>query len=233
MLSDKYNYTLNGIEHEIILNNTIKIDKTPLNDQILISNKYIIKYINDLLDYNSIEYCFVGESLLGIYIFKGINIFNSTLEICTSDSNFFKLKKLEQSIKDDGFDITFSDKFIKISTIFLNNIKTCIYIYPIENQISDDLLKYNTYNNKTIFHEFYDIYNIKKTAFEEFEVSIPNKIEKVLLSYDFDLDYIVFTNNNNNTKKIIEEIEIKPTITTIIKENINKFISVIKPFIYD
>jgi hypothetical protein len=112
-------------------------------------------------------------------------------------------------------------------------IKTCIYIYPIENQISDDLLKYNTYNNKTIFHEFYDIYNIKKTAFEEFEVSIPNKIEKVLLSYDFDLDYIVFTNNNNNTKKIIEEIEIKPSITTIIKENINKFISVIKPFIYD
>jgi hypothetical protein len=233
MLSDKYNYTLNGIEHEIILNNSIRIDKNPLNDKILVSNKYMVKYINDLLDYNSIEYCFVGQSLLGIYIFKGINIFDSQLEICTSDNNFFKLKKLEEEIKEDGFDITYNNNNICISTIFFDNIKTCIYIYPIENQINDDSLKYTTINNKIILHEFYDIYNIKKTVFEEFEVSIPNKIEKVLQSYDFNLEYIIFTKKKNkNQKKIIEEVEVKPTINTFIKENINKFISIIKPFIY-
>ena len=234
MLSDKYNYTLNGIEHEIILDNSIKIDKNPLNDKILVSNKYMIKYINDLFDYNSIEYCFVGQSLLGIYIFKGINIFDPLLEICTSDNNFFKLKKIEEEIKNDGFDIVFNDHYVKISTIFFDNIKTFLYIYPLENQINDDLLKYNTLNNKTMYHEFYDIYNIKKTTFEEFEVSIPNKIEKVLQSYEFNLEYIIFTKKNNkNQKKIIEEVEIKPTINAFIKENINKFISVIKPFIYN
>lgn len=76
------------------------------------------------------------------------------------------------------------------------------------------------------------IYNIKKTIFEEFEVSIPNKIEKVLQSYDFNLEYIVFTKKNTkNQKNLIEEAEINPTINTFIKENINKFISIIKLFI--
>jgi len=227
MLSDKYNYTLNGIEHEIILNNSIKIDKAPLNDKILVSNKYMIKYINDLLDYHSIDYCFVGQSLLGIYIFKGINIFNPLLEICTSDIHFFKLKKLENEIKNDGFEIFFNDNNnIKISTIFFDNIKTNIYIYPLENQLNSDVLKYNTIHNKSILHEFYDIYNIKKMDFEEFKVSVPNKIEKVLETYDFNLDYIIFTKNKNkDCKTIIEEIEIKSSFNLY-----NKFISIIKPF---
>jgi len=234
MLSDKYNYTLNGIEHEIILNNSIKIDKAPLNDKILVSNKYMVKYINDLMDYHSIEYCFVGESLLGIYIFKGINIFNSLLEICTSDINFFKLKKLEDEIKKDGFEIFFNNNNIRISSIFFDNVKTNIYIYPLENQANSDMLQYNTVHNKLILHEFYDIYNIKKIIFEEFEVSVPNKMEKVLETFDFNLDYIIFTKNKNkDCKKIIEEIEIKPSFNLYIKDGINKFISIVKPFIYN
>jgi hypothetical protein len=233
MLSDKYNYTLNGIEHEIILNNTIKIDKSPINERILVSNKYMVKYINDLFDYHSIEYCFVGESLLGIYTFKGINIFDPLLEICTSNNNFFKLKKIENEIKDDGFDIIFNNNNIIISTIFFHNIKTSIYIYPIESDNNTDLLKYTTFNNNSISHEFYDIFSIKKTTFEEFEVSVPNKIEKVLESYNFNLDYIIFSNNKTkNNKKLIEDIETKSTINNIIKEKIYKFISVIKPLIY-
>ena len=57
------------------------------------------------------------------------------------------------------------------------------------------------------------IYNIKKTIFEEFEVSIPNKIEKVLQSYEFNLEYIVFTKKKTkNQKNLIEEIEINPNI---------------------
>ena len=42
MLNDKYNYTLNGIEHEIILNNNLIINKEPIDEKILISNKYLI-----------------------------------------------------------------------------------------------------------------------------------------------------------------------------------------------
>ena len=233
MLSDKYNYALNGIEHEIILNHTLKIDQKPINEKILVSNKYMIKYINDLFDYNSIEYCFVGNSLLGIYIFNGINIFNPLLEICTSDSNFFKIKKLEDEIKNDGFDIYFNDAYIKFSTIFFDNIKTSIYIYPLESDVHSDVLKYKTYNNVLLSHEFYDIFPIKKNKFEEFDVSIPNKIEKVLESYNFNLNYISFTKKKKDDKKIIEEVEQKITINTILKSNINKFISVIKPFFYN
>ena len=44
-MNDKYNYSLNGIEHEIILNDCLKIDQKPINEKILVSNKYLIKYI--------------------------------------------------------------------------------------------------------------------------------------------------------------------------------------------
>ena len=78
MSKDKYNYSLNGIEHEITLNHNLKIDQKPINEKILVSNKYILKYINDLFDFHSIEYCLVSHALLGVYIFNGINIFNQT-----------------------------------------------------------------------------------------------------------------------------------------------------------
>lgn len=233
MFNEKYNYSLNGIEHEIILNHNLKIDQKPINDKILVSNKYIIKYINDLFDFNSIEYCLISNSLLGVYIFNGINIFNETLEICTLDSNFYKIKKLEEDIINDGFSIEFNENHIKISTIFFEKIKTNIYIYPLENDVNEDILKYVNVNNEYLKHKFYDIFPIKKHNFEEFEVSVPNKIEKVLESYNFDLNYIYFAKKKKNNKIIIEEIEEKKSINTIIKDNINNFISVIKPFFFE
>jgi hypothetical protein len=221
MLSDKYNYSLNGINHEIILNHSLKIDQEPINDKILVSNKYIIKYINDLFDYISLEYCFVGNSLMGIYIFNGINIFNSLIEICILDCNFLKIKKIEDDIKNDGFDIYFNNNYIKISNIFFDNIKVEIFIYLLVSDSDNDLLKYTTINNINISHEFYDIFPIKKTIFEDYEVSVPNKIEKVLETYNFNLNYIIFTKNKCD-KKIIEEIENKKTLNTI-----ERFISII------
>ena len=216
MLNDKYNYNLNGIEHEIILNNTLKIDQQPLNNKILVSNKYMIKYINDLFTYNSIEYCFINNTLLGIYIFNGVNIFNGNIELCISESNLLKLKKIEDDIKSDDFDIKFYEKYIRLSTIFFDNIKVYAYIY-----LLDDLLKYHTQTSKEYAHEFYDIYPIKKSKFEEFEVSVPNKIEKVLETYNFNIDYIIFS--KNKSKQIIEEVEDNSIL--------NKFISIIKPFL--
>jgi len=230
-MKDKYNYSLNGIEHEIILNHNLKIDQKPLNEKILVSNKYLMKYINDLFDYHSIEYIVVGNTLLGVYIFNGINIFNQTLELCTLENNFFKIKKIEHEIKNDDFDIIFNDNYIKISTIFFDNIKSTIYIYPLNNNQNEDSLNYITYNNKLIDHPFYDIFPIKKTNFEEFNISVPNKIDKVLESYNFNLNYIVFTKKKKDNKRIIEEVENKNTINAI-KENLSNFISVIKPFFF-
>ena len=225
MINDKYNYSLNGIEHEIILNDKIKIDQKPLNEKILVSNKYMIKYINDLFDYHSIEYSFISHALLGIYIFNGINIFNQKIEICTLDSNFFKIKKLEDEIKNDDFHINFDDKYIRIYTTFFDNIKTILYIYPLTNESHNDLVNYSTIDNMSISHQFYDIFPIKKYKFEEFEVSVPNKIDKVLESFQFNLNYISFTKKKKDNKRIIEEIEPKNTI-------IGNFISIIKPFLF-
>ena len=230
MLTDKYNYVLNGIEHEITLNNNLKIDQKPINEKILVSNKYILKYINDLFDYHSIEYCLVGNSLLGVHIFSGINIFNQNIEIGISENNFFKLKKIEHEIKDDDFDIKFNEKFIKISTIFFDRIKSTVTIYAFESD--SDLIKYKTFDNKLIYHEFYDIYPIKKNKFEEFEISVPNKIDKVLESFNINIDYITFTKKKNDNKKIIEEVETYSLYNSLIKDNISKVISVIKPFIF-
>lgn len=230
-MKDKYNYSLNGIEHEITLNHNLKIDQKPLNEKILVSNKYLMKYINDLFDYNSIEYIVVGNTLLGVYIFNGINIFDQTLEIATLENNFFKIKKMEHEIKNDDFEIIFNDSYIKLSTIFFDNIKSSVYIYSLNNDQNDDKLNYINYNNNIISHDFYDIYPIKKNNFEEFNISVPNKIEKVLESYNLNLNYIVFSKKKKDKKKIIEEVENKNTINAI-KENLNNFISVIKPFFY-
>jgi hypothetical protein len=230
-MKEKYNYSLNGIEHEITLNHNLKIDQKPLNEKILVSNKYLMKYINDLFDYNSIEYIVVGNSLLGVYIFNGINIFDQTLEVATLENNFFKIKKMEHEIKNDDFEIIFNDSYIKLSTIFFDNIKSSVYIYSLNNDQNDDKLNYINYNNNIISHDFYDIYPIKKNNFEEFNISVPNKIEKVLESYNLNLNYIVFSKKKKDKKKIIEEVENKNTINAI-KENLNNFISVIKPFFY-
>ena len=231
ILNDKYNYSLNGIEHEIILKETIQIDQKPLNEKILISNKYLIKYINDLFDFNNIDYCLTGNSLLGAYLFKGINIFDSKLEILILDINLHKIKKIEKEIKNDGFDLIFYDNYIKISTIFFDKIRSTIFIYLLENVKDNDSLKYTNIDKDIKIHNFYDIFPIKKTKFEEFEISIPNKIDDILNSYNINLNYISFSNNKkNDSKKIIEEKEDKIIINNIIKENISSFISIIKPF---
>jgi hypothetical protein len=229
MINDKYNYSLNGIEHEILLNNHIKIDKKPLHEIELVSNKYLLKYIHDMFNIHNIQYILTGDALLGSYIFKGIHIFNSTLELCTSDIHFIKLKKLENEIKNDGFDMIIYDHKIKISTIFFKKYKCVAYIYPIIND--NNFLKCDI-NKKIIYHDFYDIYPIKNVIFEEFEICVPNKVEKVLQLFGFNINYISFSNNKNDNIKIIDEYEEKSSMN-ILKEHFNKFISIIKPFIFN
>lgn len=224
MFKDRYNYKLNGIEHEIILNNNIKIDMKPIDEKILISNKFMLKYINDLFDYYNIEYFIINNVLLGSYVFNGINIFQKNLEIATLSINLHKIKKIEDEIKNDDFQIVYNDDYIKITTTFLKKYKTSIYIYLVNNNSDDDSITYKLYNNTELYHKFYDIYPIKKEKFEEYTISIPNKIENVLLSYNFNLNYIVFSNKKDDTQNIIEE--------NVEKTYYEKFISIIKPYFF-
>lgn len=230
-MNDKYNYSLNGIEHEIILNDCLKIDQKPINEKILVSNKYLIKYINDLFDYHSIEYACIGNTLLGVYIFNGVNIFNNVMELVTLENNFFKIKKIEDEIKNDDFQIIFTDTYIKITGIFFDNIKSSLNIYALNNDNNEDNLSYINSNNELISYDFYDIFPIKKSNYEEFSVSVPNKINNVLEKCNFNLNYIVFSKKSKINKKIIEEVDNRNTLNSI-KDNINNFISVIKPFFY-
>ena len=224
MFKDRYNYKLNGIEHEIILNNNIKIDMKPTDEKILISNKFMLKYINDLFDYYNIEYFIINNVLLGSYVFNGVNIFQKNLEIATLSINLHKIKKIEDEIKNDDFQIVYNDNYIKITTTFLKKYKTSIYIYLVNHNSDDDSITYKLYNNTELYHKFYDIYPIKKEKFEEYTISIPNKIENVLLSYNFNLNYIVFSNKKDDTLNIIEE--------NVEKTYYEKFISIIKPYFF-
>lgn len=225
MFKDRYNYKLNGIEHEIILNNNIKIDMKPIDEKILISNKFMLKYINDLFDYYNIEYFIINNVLLGSYVFNGINIFQKNLEIATLSINLHKIKKIEDDIKNDDFQIVYNDDYIKITTTFLKKYKTSIYIYLVNHNSGDDSITYKLYNNTELYHKFYDIYPIKKEKFEEYTISIPNKIENVLLSYNFNLNYIVFSNKkDDDVQNIIEE--------NVEKTYYEKFISIIKPYFF-
>ncbi len=98
-MQNRYHYKLNGIEHEIVLNHTLCIEDTPLDEKILCSNKYMLKYINDFLDFNNIEYCLLGDSVLGYYVFQGINIFSPTLEIGILSYYIEKFKKVVKDLE--------------------------------------------------------------------------------------------------------------------------------------
>jgi hypothetical protein len=225
MFKDRYNYKLNGVEHEIILNNNIKIDMTPINEKILISNKFMLKYINDLFDFYNIEYFCINNVLLGQYVFKGINIFQKNIEVATLSINLHKIKKIENELMNDDFQISYYENYIKITTTFLKKYKTSIYIYLVNHNNEEDTIEYTLYNKTKIFHKFYDIYPVNKDKFEEFNISIPNKIENVLISYSINLNYIVFSNNKElELQKIIDE-----------NQDISyyeKFISIIKPLLW-
>lgn len=242
MNSDKYNYTLNGIEHQIDLNNNqIKISSEPFNDKILISNKFILKYINDLFDFHNIEYFITSHTLLGFHVFNGINLFEKDNYICIFDHHYNKLKKIKDDIIKDNFyyeEKTFKDNghiesefneenpnFIKINGSFFDKIIVNCYIFILK---SDDnkILNHRSFNENTCYQatasadihkansalclgattkrkiidyiefEFYDIYPLKQIEFEEFKMFVPNKINNVLIKYNYNLNNIVLKKNN-------------------------------------
>ena len=130
MNKNNYNYILNGITHEIPLNSNIKIRVDPINEEQLISNKFMIKFIVDLFDYHNIDYFLLGDALLGFKIFNGINLFSNKIELGIIKNNLIKLQKLEQYLIDNDFNIYYFENFILIKSIYM---LLFIYLKMIKN----------------------------------------------------------------------------------------------------
>ena len=167
MLKNNYNYILNGISHEIEIKSNIKIKQNPLDEIILISNKFMIKFINDLFDYNSIEYTLMGNALVGCQIFNGINIFKNDIELITLKNNNIKIKNLEEYLVNNNFTMNLFDNYIEINTYFFNDYKCTVVIYLLENSKKNLILIKN--KNNTFNFDLYDIFPVKKKVFEEFD----------------------------------------------------------------
>ena len=196
-MKDIYNYSLNGVYHEIELNNKIKIIDKPKNEINLYSQKLLLKYIHDLFEIYKIDYFISNHTLLGYKIFNGIHIFKNYIEITILDTYIDKIDKIKQKIIDDEFTILITDNYIKVSTIFMNECTVSMFIYILKQDINQDKLITNI-KNKNYYHNFYDIYPLHKKEYEDIHVYVPNKIEKVLNNYDIKMENIIFTNTNDD-----------------------------------
>ena len=220
-MQNRYHYKLNGIEHEVILNHTLCIDDVPLDEKVLCSNKYMLKYINDFLDYNNIEYCLLGDCVLGFYVFNGINIFSSVLEIGILSHYIEKFKKCVKDLEDDSIQIQFVEEKIVDSSgqkksktvgctcksIFLDKIKIVLNIYFMDSE--DDSIKLITQDKKNVSFSFYDIFPVSKKVFEDFQMTLPNKLVNVCNGFGINCNYIVFSKKKKekvSKKKIVEEV---------------------------
>lgn len=190
-MKNNYNYILNGITHKININSSIKISSDPLDEKYLISNKFMIKILNDLFDYLNIDYCLINKTLLGQKIFNGINIFEENIEILIQKNNIKKILKEIDYLNNNNIIINnIDDKYLIVETSFFDKIDVICYIY-LFNEENNKIYFYDTKNN--IYNlDFYDIFPIKKDSFEEYKVSIPNKIDNVLKVFDINLNFINF-----------------------------------------
>jgi hypothetical protein len=189
MNKNNYNYTLNGISHEICLQSNIKIRVQPHHEKTLISNKYMIKFMNDLFEHHNIDYFLCGHSLLGHKLFEGVHLFSDKMELGIIKNNLVKLKKCEQFLIDNDFQIYFFEHFVIVETIFFENSKSYVIIYLIND---DKQLFLKNEKNDIYLFDFYDIFPIKQIKYEEFTSYVPNKINNVLKIFQFQLKTIVF-----------------------------------------
>ena len=204
MIYNNYNYILNGIVHETPLNSSIKFESEPLEQKYLITNKYFIKIINDLFDYLSIEYTIIKNTLLGQKIFNGVNIFEEFNEFLIEKNNIKKLLKEKDYLKSNYIDLHFIDeKYFLLETRIFNELKTYAYIYIFD--VDNDIVTFCDKTNQVFNFKFYDVYPIQKNKFEEFEVSVPNKIDIVLKQTGIKLDYLILKSNKMIVKKFMEE----------------------------
>ena len=210
-MNNNYNYLLNGISHKININSNIKITNEPLDEKTLLTNKFMLKIINDLFEYLNIDYCLINKTLLGQKIFNGVNIFEDNIEILIQKNNIKKILKEENYLLDNQIFLKKNDKYYTLSTSFFDYIEMKCYIYLFTEE-NNKLYFYN-YLNEIIHLDFYDIYPLKKEIYEEYYVSIPNKTNNVLKNCNINLNFIHFKNNKiliqnflKNNKEILNLI---------------------------
>lgn len=215
-MKNNYNYILNGISHEINLDSKIKILSDPLDEKKLLSNKFMLKILNDLFEYLSIDYTIINNTLIGYKIFKGINIFEEDLEILIEKSNIKKLLKEEQYLLDNDITIeNFNDKFLILKTLFFHNTEVISYIYLFQTE--NNILNFYDKNNNIHNLNFYDIFPLQKNLIEEFNINIPNKFDSVLTLCGYNLNFIVFKSYKAIIKKFcINHVEVFQTIIYIL-----------------
>ena len=203
MLKNNYNYILNGIPHEVNINSSIKIKSDPLEEKKLLSNKFMIKILNDLFLYLSIDYCIINQTLLGHKIFKGINIFEEDIEILIQKNNLKKLLKEEDFLKSNNIFINNIDnKFLILKTKFFNHFEVLTYIYLFNEE--NNIIHFYNKEQKIYNLNFYDIFPIKKDIYEEFNINIPNKVDDVLSKCDINLKFINFKSYKMIVKNYLE-----------------------------
>ena len=207
---DYFHYTLNGIEHHIIRNTTNRIiEKTPLDNQLLISQKCLLKYIHDFFTYKSIDYFISNHTLFGYHLFQGIHIYHPYLEICIPYHSYQILIHHKDEIIEDGFEWKEEDEYICIENVFFDKKKVKCYLYKLsspEESFSDVSHIYfeniKTNQKKTISYNLYDIYPLTKKRYEEFEIYCPKKINEILEKENFNLEYICFRDMPNENDSL-------------------------------
>ena len=184
-----YNYTLNGISHEVQITNQLKFKNEPLPQKILLSNKYFIKIINDLFDYLSIEYIPIKNTLLGHKIFNGVHIFDDEIEFMIEKNNFKKILKERHYLHENNIYFSFIDNlYIKLRMNLFDSYYSEINIYLFEN--NNNIITFEDQYKNKYTSNFYDIFPIQKKKYEEFEISSPHKIDNVLEQQHINLNYI-------------------------------------------
>ncbi len=193
--SDSYHYTLNNVYHtisneRIIIKNNLL---SQINEKILMSQKYLLKYLHDFFIFHNIDYSIFYNTLLGYHLFEGLHIFYNKIELIMMYRDFQEFSK---ELLNDGFHIDFISQYLcVISSSFINKIQVKAFIYFIHNgndslyflsplyvnqckKYKDLLKEKEEYHLKFILLN--QIFPCKKVKYEDFEVFIPNKINEVL-----------------------------------------------------
>ncbi len=228
-MCDSYKYTLNGINHEIPLHTNLQIRQKPLSNKILISQKYLLKYIHDLFQIHSIDYFLINQSLLGIHLFKGIHIFQPFAEICIGHNHLNKFLKIKKEIEKDDFIIQeLPTHFILSTSLFSKNPDTQLFIYILRNENNENnddsqnenIYSHFLYNNQKIYHNMFDLFPLQQLPFEEFQLFTPRRIEKTLQNCSINLHLIQFIDSTPNQTQSLNKYKNNNTNTNNTKRHI-------------
>lgn len=240
IINDSYHYTLNNVYHNISKDNII-IDNnlfSHINEKELISQKYLLKYLNDFFEFHNIDYSIYYNTLLGYHLFNGLHIFNHQIELIMM---YRDLTLFQNELNNDGFNIDFISNYLcVISSSFLNKINVKAHIYFIHNNETSlyhlspifvnncksykELLKEKE-NYHLKFISLNDIFPCKKVKYEDFEVFIPNKIENLLEILELKKDIYNFDLSNIHKKIVKNNNEEKDEEETNLFKNISQLSS--------